>query len=312
MNLDRVLIAESDPHLAELMVIRLSNAGYQMVTCTQGSEVLTKTLNFKPGVVIVDQCLADKEGLEVCYELRLHSATRNVGIVLLTQEEINLADLIGLGVRIDTQLIKPFKPKDILTEVNTLMAERRATTKDSLTGFPAWDVMRREITERITGGADCDLLYLDINNFRIYNQCYGFSAGDEALRLLCRLLLEVTDELESPDILIAHIHGDDFVVMLPEGTGEQVGRRLIERFDQEILELYLEDDRERGGMFLQRPDGRLEQWPLMSLGVALIGGIIDKYRHPLETKAVGEEILKRLKVRHGSNLMRDRQNNPAE
>ena len=91
-----------------------------------------------------------------------------------------------------------------------------------------------------------------------------------------------------------------------------MGRRLIERFDQEILELYLEDDRERGGMFLQRPDGRLEQWPLMSLGVALIGGIIDKYRHPLETKAVGEEILKRLKVRHGSNLMRDRQNNPAE
>ena len=91
-----------------------------------------------------------------------------------------------------------------------------------------------------------------------------------------------------------------------------MGRRLIERFDQEILELHLEDDRERGGMFLQRPDGRLEQWPLMSLGVALIGGIIDKYRHPLETKAVGEEILKRLKVRHGSNLMRDRQNNPAE
>ncbi|NLC53248.1 MAG: response regulator [Firmicutes bacterium] len=309
MNLDRVLIAESDPHLAEIMVIRLSNAGYQMATCTQGNEVLTKALNFKPGVVIIDQYLADKDGLEVCYELRLHAATRNVGIVLLTQEEINLADLVGLGVRIDTQLTKPFKPKDILREVNILMADRRATTKNSLTGFSGWDAMRREITERITGGVDCDLLFIDINNFRIYNQCYGFSAGDEALRLLGRLLLEVTDELDSPDIFIAHIHGDDFVVMLPVGTGEQVGRALIDRFDQEILPLYLEDDRERGGLYLQRPDGRLEQWPLMSLGVALINGVSDKYRHPLETKTVGEELLKRMKVKPGSNLMRDRQNN---
>ncbi|MBA2132030.1 response regulator [Capillibacterium thermochitinicola] len=309
MNLDRVLIAESDPHLAELMVIRLSNAGYQLATCTQGNEVLTKALDFKPGVVIVDQYLTDKDGLEVCYELRLHSATRNIGIILLTQEEINLADLVGLGVRIDTQLIKPFKPKDILTEVNTLMAERRATTKNSLTGFPGWDAIRREIAERITAGVDCDLLFIDINNFRIYNQCYGFSAGDEALRLLCRLLLEVTDELDSPDIFISHIHGDDFAVMLPVGTGEQVGRALIDRFDQEVLQLYLEDDRERGGMYLQRPDGRLEQWPLMSLSVALINGIIDKYRHPLETKTVGEELLKRLKVRPGSNLLRDRSSN---
>ena len=97
--------------------------------------------------------------------------------------------------------------------------------------------------------------------------------------------------------------------MLPVGTGEQVGRTLIDRFDREILDLYLEDDRERGGMYLQRPDGRLEQWPLMSLGVALLNGIIDKYRHPLETKMVGEELLKRLKVRPGSNLMRDRPRN---
>lgn len=306
MNLERVLIAESDPHLAEIMVIRLSSAGYQMATCTQGDEVLAKALNFKPGVVIIDQNITGKEGLEICYELKLHSATRNMGIILLTEEELNLADLAGLGVRIDAQLTKPFKPKDILTQVNYLMAERRAVTKNSLTGFQGWEVMRRAIAERITNAGNCDLLFIDINNFRIYNQCYGFSAGDEAIRLLSRLLLEVTDELESPDILIAHIHGDDFAVMLPAGTGEQVGQALIDRFDQESPTLYLEDDRERGGMYIQKPDGRLEQWPLMSLGVALIDGIQDKYQHALETKIVGEELLKKLKLRPGSNLMRDR------
>ena len=306
MNLDRVLIAEADSHLAEIMVIRLTNAGYQIATCTRGDEVLTKALSFQPGVVVIDQDLPGKDGLEVCYELKLHAETRSMGLILLAPEEVNLVSLADLGVRIDTQLTKPFKPKDILTKVNYLMAERRAIAKNSLTGFQGWEVMRQEIAERITNGRDCDLLFIDIHNFRIYNQCYGFSAGDEGIRLLSRLLLEVTDELGTPDIIIAHIHGDDFVVMTPAGSGEQVGQRLIDRFDQEILGLYLEDDRERGGMYLQKPDGLIEQYPLMALGVAIIAGIQGKYEHPLETKTVGEELLKRLKLKPGSNLMLDR------
>ncbi len=306
MNLERVLVAESDPHLVEIMVIRLSNAGYQVMTCAQGDQVLTKALGFKPGVVIIDQYIPIKDGFEICYELKLHSETRNMGIILLTEEEINLVDMANLGVRVDTQLIKPFNPKDVLVKVNQLMAERRAISTNSLTGFQGWDALRQEIMQRITGAGDCDLLFIDINNFRIYNQCYGFSAGDEAIRLLCRLLVEVTDELEVPDIFISHIHGDDFAVMLPVDTGAQVGQELIKRFDEQIGALYLDDDRERGGLMVQKPDGKIEQWPLMALTVALVSEIQKKYTHPLETKVVGEELLRRLKLKQGSNLMMDR------
>lgn len=309
MNLERVLVAESDPHLAEIMVIRLSNAGYQVTTCAQGDEVLTRTLGFMPGVVIIDQYLPIKDGLEVCYELKLHSQTRNIGIIFLTEEEINLEDIANLGVNVDQQLVKPFNPKDILTIVNQLAAERRAITKNSLTGFQGWEAIRREIMRHITGERDCDLLLLDINNFRIYNQCYGFSAGDEAIKLLSRLLVEVTDELEAPDIFTAYIHGDDFAVMLPPETGVQVGQRLIARFDEEILHLYLDEDRERGGLMLQKPDGKIEQWPLMALAVAVISQTAKRYTHPLEMKAVGEELLRRLKLKSGSNLLTDRPNN---
>ena len=82
MNVERVLVAESDPRLAEIIVIRLSNAGYQITTCAQGDEVLSRTLEFMPGVVIIDQYLPVKDGLEVCYELKLHAQTRNIGIIV--------------------------------------------------------------------------------------------------------------------------------------------------------------------------------------------------------------------------------------
>jgi diguanylate cyclase (GGDEF)-like protein len=303
MNLDRVLVAESDPHLAEIMIIRLSNAGYQLASCNRGDEVLTKALGVKPGVVLIDQYLPLKEGFEVCYELKLHEETREMGIILLTEEEVNLADLFNLGVKVDAQLVKPFNPKEVLVKVNELMAERRAMTYNSFTGFHGWEALKKRITQRIAGGGDCDLLFIDINNFRIYNQCYGFNAGDEALRLLSRLLLEVTDELNTPDIFIAHLHGDDFALMLPVETGAQVGQELIERFDREISQLYLDDDRERGGLLVEKPDGRLEQWPLMGLSIALVSHVQEKYGHPLETKVVGEELIRRSKLRPGSNLL---------
>ncbi len=307
MNLDRVLVAESDPHLAEIIIIRLSNAGYQLASCTQGDEVLDKALGVKPGVVLIDQYLPHKEGIEVCYELKLHAETRNMGIVLLTKEKMDLSDLSNLGVEVDAQLVKPFNPKEVLVKVNKIMAERRAMDYNSFTGFCGWEALKKRIAQRITDGGDCDLLFIDINNFRIYNQCYGFNAGDEALRLLSRLLLEVTDELNTPDIFIAHIHGDDFALMLPAETGVQIGQKLIERFDMEIPLLYLDDDRERGGLLVEKPDGILEQWPLMGLSVALIGQVQEKYGHPLETKIVGEELIRRSKLRPGSNLLSNRQ-----
>jgi len=312
MDVDRVLVAESDPHLAEIIVIRLSNAGYQITTCTQGDEVLPRTLEFMPGVVIVDQYLPVKDGFEVCYELKLHAQTRNMGIILVTDTEINLEDMANLGVKVDRQLVKPFKPKDVLTFVNQLAAERRAITKNSLTGFQGWNEIRQEIIRQIEGTRDCDFLLLDINNFRIYNQCYGFGAGDEVIKLLSRLLVEVTDELEAPGVFIAHIHGDDFAVLLPPETGVQVAQKLIERFDEEIIHLYLDEDRERGGLMLQKPDGKIEQWPLMALAVAVVRQTGTRYTHPLEMKMVGEELLRRLKLKVGSNLLTDHPRNGTD
>ena len=115
----------------------------------------------------------------------------------MTEEEINLEDMANLGVKVDRQLVKPFKPKDVLTFVNQLAAERgRAITKNPLTGFQGWNAIEQE-TIGITGERDCDFLLLDINNFPSITNVMALAPGDEALKLLSRLLVEVTDELEA-------------------------------------------------------------------------------------------------------------------
>lgn len=306
MNCERVLIAEADANLAEVMVIRLSNSGYQVVVVDKGDEVLSKAISFDAGIVIVDQFLPLRDGFEVCFELKMNPKTRGIGLLLLSEQEVDLNDMARLGIRVDGQLVKPFKPKDVLNEVNQIIAKIRARQTTSLTGFFGWEALKGEIKERLISGGDFDLLFISIDNFRIYNKTYGFEAGDEVLLLLARIMSEVTDGLETPDVFLCHIIANDFAIMLPGNFGLRVGEKIIERFDQEIPGHYLEDDRERGGLMLKNRQGMLEQWPLMTLSLAVVSNLERKFSHPLEVKAVAEELLEYIKVKPGSNIMVDR------
>jgi len=306
MNLERVLIAESDTHLAELMVIRLSNAGYQVTVTGRGSEVLTKTLDFEAGIIIVDQFLPEKDGFEVCYDLRKNPRTRQAGLLLLTNEVLDLKDLAKLGVRVDDQLVKPFNPREVLFKVHQIMATLRALEMNSVVGFSGWEALRKEIQDRLLTGGDFDLLFIDIKNFRIYNKHYGFSAGDEVIKLLARIIREVTDRLATPDVFLTHIHGDDFAIMLPSGEGSRTGEKIVELFNGEIPQHYMEEDRERGGLVVENRRGVVESAGLMSLAVAVIETRERKFTHPLQIKEVGEEILQYIKNRPGLHLLKDR------
>ena len=249
-------IAEYDSHLAELMVVRLSNAGYQVAVSKKGDEVLEKALEFDAGLIIVDQKLPEKDGLEVCYELRLNPRTRRVGILLLTEQMIDLKDLAKLGVRVDDQLVKPFNPREVLFKVHQVMATLRAMQTNFIPGFYGWETLRKEVQDRLQAEGSFALLFIDIKQFRIYNKYYGFSAGDEVVKWLARIIQEVTDELATPDVFLAHIQGDRFAVMLPQDLGREAGERIIERFDQGIPGYYREEDRERGDWWWRTGKGK--------------------------------------------------------
>ncbi|NLY89047.1 MAG: response regulator [Firmicutes bacterium] len=306
MNLERVLIAEYDSHLAELMVVRLSNAGYQVAVSKKGDEVLEKALEFDAGIIIVDQKLPEKDGLEVCYDLRLNPRTRRVGILLLSDKVVDLKDLAKLGLRVDDQLVKPFNPREVLFRVHQIMATLRVLQSNFIPGFFDWEALRKEVQDRMQAEGSFALLFIDIKEFRIYNKYYGFSAGDEVVKWLARIIQEVTDELTTPDVFLAHIQGDHFAVLLPQDLGRQVGEKIINRFDREVPGFYRKEDRERGGVVVEDREGKMTTGGLISLGVALVESGERKFTHPLEIKEVGEEILQYIKVRPGSHLMMDR------
>lgn len=307
MVTEKILIAEADPRAREVLVIKLSNAGYHVHAAAQGGEVVEKALSLQPDIIFLSINLPVKDGLEICYELRQTPQTRRIPIVAILDEDRDLNELAQMGVKFDDKLLRPFPPKDALMKAHALLAQKRSLMGvNSLTGLPGKQQFELEVKDRLELEAFFNLLFIDVEGFTVYNKYYGFEQGDEVIKGLANILSEVADSLDTTDVFLSHAGGDNFRMMLPLGYGERVAREVITRFDQKIPEYYLEHDRSRGGIVVKNRQGMLEQHPIMTLAIAQVSNEFRTFRHPLETEMVGEELLRYARTMPGSNFVYDR------
>ena len=307
MTGERVLIAEDEQHLAELASIKLTNAGYYVITASDGEEALTKIKTSKPDLVLLDITLPGKDGFEVCLELRSDIATRDLPIIMLLSKGQDPEHVKNIGLRVEDFLIKPFSPRDILVKVNTLMARVRYFREaNPLTGWPGKQRIHDQIGRLLAEGGKFDLLLLDLDNFRVYNQAYGYARGNDAIKFVAQAIKESLGGMGEVEYYLGHAGGDDFRLLLPPQKGAEVAKEIIYHFEMGIGEYYSDEDRERGGLVAQNRQGIAKQWPLLTLSVALVSNQIRGFHEPLEIDAVGHELIRYAKSMPGSNYVWDR------
>jgi PleD family two-component response regulator len=307
MNGERILVVEDEQHLAELASIKLSSAGYRVLVSTDGEDALAKIHTSKPDLVLLDLTLPRKDGFEVCSELRKDIATRDLPIIMLLSQGQDPDQVRAMGLRVDEFLLKPFSPRDVLVKVNTLMARARYLKEvNPLTGLPGKQVIQNQLASILGHGEPFELLVVDLNSFNIYNQFYGFPRGNEVIKFMAKVLTESLANLADVDYYLGHAGGDDFLLLLPAGRGEEVAGDVICRFEAGIGELYDPEDRQRGGFVAQNRQGIAKQWPLLTVSVALISNQTRNFVDPLEVDGIGRELLHYAKSMPGSNYVWDR------
>lgn len=137
-----------------------------------------------------------------------------------------------------------------------------------LTGLPGNAAIERELRSRIRHSARVALIHVDLDDFKAFNDAYGFHRGDVAITMTAELLRE---ELESSTEahFLGHIGGDDFLAIVDAETAEEFGERLAREFRRRIIALYEEEDRRRGWICAPDRTGEHEIFPLMTLSVAM-------------------------------------------
>lgn len=126
----KILVADDESHILHVLMMKLRNAGYDVITAVDGEEALDLCLAECPDMVITDFQMPLKTGLELCRDLHAHQATRDIPVMLLTAREFDLDSHEVAQAGISVIVAKPFAPREVLAKVRQLLGERE--TSDAL------------------------------------------------------------------------------------------------------------------------------------------------------------------------------------
>ncbi|MDO7785679.1 EAL domain-containing protein [Desulforamulus aquiferis] len=158
----------------------------------------------------------------------------------------------------------------ILLDTMTKIRMEVAKGANPLTGLPGNLTIEGEINNRLSEISPSACIYIDLDNFKSYNDRYGFENGDRLILLAARLLSSVVKKYGDPQAFAGHIGGDDFIVLCHRDLAEEICRRYIRYFDRLVKGLYSSEDQVRGGFFGLNRQGQENWFPLVSVSMAIV------------------------------------------
>ena len=302
----RILVTDDDPHIRALLQDVLESDGYLVDTAVHGKEAVEKVYRLPPDLMLLDVEMPEMTGWEVVAKIRSDALLQNLPVLMLTSLAGSDDKIHGLDLGANDYLTKPFNPGELLARVRGVLKRTRSQIEaNPLSRLPGNNAIEREINARIASGARFSVLYADLNNFKAFNDRYGFNRGDQIIIKTAQILIAARQEGD----FVGHVGGDDFIVVTTSERSEAVARKIIAEFEAMSPALYDPEDRTRG--FIQVADRQGKQADFPFVGVA-IGAVTNDHR-PLtsigQISALGAEMKKFAKRNPRSSYAVDRRTN---
>ena len=193
----------------------------------------------------------------------------------------------------------------VIKNVTRLMSVNR--TVSPLTALPGNVQIQTELKKRLLRKETFQVLYLDLDNFKAFNDVYGFIKGDEIIKLTARIITKNIHTLEDSDVFVGHIGGDDFVAIVDENVNhDTVCQNIIAEFDKEVLKYFNDIDIERGYIEVSNRKGIIEEFPLTSISIGVVVADKKRFSNILEISEVGAQVKHLAKTTMGSSYAIDR------
>ena len=303
----RILIAEDEINLRDVLRLQLTVAGYEVIEAPDGQTALDRVRETMPDLVLLDVMMPRSDGYEVCRQLRDSFLTRHIPIIMLTAKSEVEDRLAGLRGGANDYIIKPWEFRELQARVrNTLEWSKAQRSANPLTGLPGNHSIDEEIRRRIELGHPFALLQIDIDSFKAFNDHYGYSRGDEAIRVLARILVDNAQRQGGGGNFVGHIGGDDFVVLSSPEYADELAEAIIAAFDPAAAALYDHQDRARGCIEVANRKHVMERFPFMSLTIALVSTDRMPVSHQAQLIDIASELKARGKGITGSVVVGER------
>ncbi|MBD3334512.1 MAG: response regulator [Candidatus Eisenbacteria bacterium] len=303
----RLLVVEDEQSLRTILKIQLERAGYIVSTASDGDEGLRRAVEERPDLIVLDWMMPRMDGNEVCRALKSNFATNHIPVIMLTAKSELSDRLQGLSDGANDYVVKPYQAEELLLRVhNLLLWSRSQRQANPLTGLPGNSAIEEEFQRRLNQRTVFAFLYLDIDNFKGFNDYYGYRQGDKAIKLLAGLLIKATARYGAADDFVGHIGGDDFVVIAAIETAQTIAESVVEEFDHRVSSLYHAEDLDRGYIKVVDRKGQRRKFPIMTLTVAAVTNQGRRIHHVGEITDIAAELKHYGKGQEGSIVVWER------
>jgi diguanylate cyclase (GGDEF)-like protein len=186
---------------------------------------------------------------------------------------------------------------------------RRDLSINPSTYLPGPALIDREINRLLTEGEHFAICYADLDNFKAFNDYYGYYRGDKIIRLTARIIKDTVFDL-CREGFVGHVAGDDYIFIIDRDLIDTICSKVIKTFDTLIPYQYDREDRLRGHITIANRRGVEEDFPLLTVSIAVLVNRDHKFSHVGEISNVLAGLKKAVKQSEGSNYLIDRRGGP--
>lgn len=235
--------------------------------------------------------LADKDFLQVDGMTSINSVAK----IAMEREADTLYDFIV--VKEDDKYLGIVTIQDLLKKAMEIDIDL-AKSSNPLTGLPGNLVIDQEIKRCVESGDMYTIFYFDLDNFKAFNDVYGFEKGDEVILILSNILKENAGEED----FVGHIGGDDFVMICNGYKTPAFSERIKKSFEEKAHSLYSEEDRIKKCITARNRHGEVETFPLVTVTIVFLSNENEPFKSPEEVSVILAGYKKTAKIKKQTTL----------
>ena len=264
------------------------------------TEQIDITLKNIPFLIIINEDSIDRDITGLCKQIRTDEDNLITPLIVVSSNTDKYHKLEVIEHTVEYYIKKPVDTEYLYYTIKNLDRLLKMNRRISpLTGLPGNVQIHAELKKRITNKEEFSVLYLDLDNFKAYNDVYGFLKGDQIIEYTADTILKCIHQSFKENYFIGHIGGDDFIAIVPTLDVDNICQLIIAKF-------FTEEDLEKGYIEVANRKGIIEQFSLTSISIGAVIADKDRFANILEIGEIGAQVKHVAKSIIGSSYAVDR------
>ena len=258
-----------------------------------------------PSMIVINEDAVDRDIVELCKQIRKDKDNTITPVIVVSSNGSREHRLKILNESIEFFIKKPVDEGYLYYTVKNLTRLLTINRRISpLTGLPGNVQIHAEMKKKLLKKEDFSVLYVDLDNFKAYNDAYGFLKGDRIIEFTANTLVNAVHKFGNG--FIGHIGGDDFIAIVPYKDAEDLCKEIIGQFEQGVINFFTEEDIEKKYIEIENRKGIVEKFPLTAISIAVVVVEENRFANILEIGDVAAQVKHAAKSVMGSSYIINR------